>query len=85
MGFNTSSSTITLIAKLTPYGRAQLVSNNNTLITSFSLGDSDANYYAANILTSGQIQSEGGQIGPNSSVSNSTTQNPTIKSRLIYN
>jgi hypothetical protein len=84
MGFNTSSSTITLTAKLTPYGRQQLVSNNNSLITSFSLGDSDANYYVANVLTSGQIPSEGGQIGPNASVSNSTTQNPTIKSRLIY-
>ena len=44
MGFLTNTTTIELIAKLTPQGRAKLVSNTNTLITSFSLGDSDAYY-----------------------------------------
>ena len=85
MGFNSSSSTITLIAKLTPFGRQQLISNNNSLITSFSLGDSDANYYSVNTLSSGQVPAEAGEIGPNSSVSNSTTQNTIIKSMLILN
>lgn len=83
MGYNTSSSTITLIAKLTPFGRKQLVSTNNSLITTFSLGDSDANYYVTGILPSGKIPAEAGEIGPNGSISNSTTQNENIKSVLI--
>jgi hypothetical protein len=41
MGYNTTAATQTLIA--TPLGRQLLVTSNNTLITSFSLGDSDAN------------------------------------------
>jgi hypothetical protein len=47
MGYNTTAATQTLIAKLTPLGRQLLVTSNNTLITSFSLGDSDAitHYY----------------------------------------
>lgn len=85
MGYNTLSTTVTLTAKLTPYGRKALVSNNNFLITTFSLGDSDANYYAANPLTSGQVPAEAGNIGPNNSVSNSTTQNTTLKSVLVLN
>jgi len=85
MGFNSSASTITLTAKLTPFGRQQLISNNSSLITSFSLGDSDANYYSVNTLSSGQIPAEAGEIGPNASVSNSTTQNVNIKSMLILN
>lgn len=85
MGYNSSSSQISIIAKLTPYGRAAMVSNNNSFITSFSLGDSDANYYAALSLTSGQVPAEAGEIGPNNSVSNSTTQNADLKSVLVVN
>jgi len=85
MGFNPSTPTISIIAKLTPYGRAALVSNNNNLITTFRLGDSDANYYAANLLTSGQVPAEAGNIGVNNSVSNSTTQVTGLKSFLILN
>lgn len=83
MGFNNTSHTRTLTAKLTPFGRKALVSNNNFLITSFSLGDSDANYYATLPLTTGEIPAESGEIGPNASISNSTTQNVTIKSVLV--
>jgi|ERR1035437_9158920 hypothetical protein len=85
MGFNPSTPTISIIAKLTPYGRAAMVSNNNNLITTFRLGDSDANYYAANLLTSGQIPAESGEIGVNGSISNSTTQVVGLKSFLILN
>jgi hypothetical protein len=84
MGYNNSSSSITLIAKLTPFGRKAMVSNNSNLITTFSLGDSDANYYAASALSTGQVPAEGGDIGPNGSASNSTTQNANLKSVLIY-
>ena len=55
MGFLTNTTTIELIAKLTPQGRAKLVSNTNTLITSFSLGDSDAYYSSYTGLTGGQV------------------------------
>lgn len=85
MGFNSTANTTTLTAKLTPLGRQRLVSTNNGLITSFSLGDSDANYYAALPLSTGEVPSLGGDIGPNSTISNSTAQNEQLKSTLIVN
>ena len=56
MGFNTT----TLNAKLTPYGRKQLISTNNSLITSLALGDSDANYNTPALLGIGQVPAEAG-------------------------
>jgi len=85
MGFITSANTLTLTAKLTPLGRQKLISTNNGLITSFSLGDSDANYYASVPLTTGQVPAEAGDYGANASVSNSTAQIASIKSPLIFN
>jgi hypothetical protein len=85
MGFNSTANTTTLTAKLTPLGRQRLVSTNNGLISTFSLGDSDANYYAALPLTTGEVPSAGGDIGPNSTNSNSTAQNAQLKSTLIVN
>jgi hypothetical protein len=85
MGYLQSASTLTLTAKLTPLGRKKLVSNNNALIKTFSLGDSDANYYATNILGSGQVPGLGGDIGPFSSLSNSTTQTIGLRSVLMVN
>jgi hypothetical protein len=85
MGFNSTANTTTLTAKLTPLGRQRLISTNNGLITTFSLGDSDANYYAALPLTTGEVPSAGGDIGPNSTNSNSTAQNAQLKSTLIVN
>jgi hypothetical protein len=83
MGFNTTATTTTLTAKLTPIGRQRLVSTNNSLITSFALGDSDANYNVPLLLTTGQVPAEAGEVGVNASLSNSTTQNATLKSVLI--
>ena len=85
MGYNKSSSLVSLTARLTPYGRLALRSNNNTLITTFGLGDSDANYYTTNILSTGQVPALAGDIGANGSMSNSTTQTTNIKSFLILN
>lgn len=86
MGFNNSSTNITLTAKLTPAGRRRFATNpSNTLISGFSLGDSDANYYAGIALTSGQVPAEAGNVGPNSSISNSTAQVAGIKSFLVVN
>jgi hypothetical protein len=83
MGYNTTA-TQTLIAKLTPLGRQLLVTSNNTLITSFSLGDSDANYNALLPLTTGQIPAESGELLINGLQSNSTQVNTRIKSLLKF-
>lgn len=85
MGFNSTANTTTLTAKLTPLGRQRMISTNNGLITTFSLGDSDANYNAALPLTTGQVPSLGGDIGPNSTNSNSVAQNARLRSTLILN
>lgn len=83
MGYINSATTTTLKAKLTPLGRQKLILTNNNLITSFSLGDSDANYYASIALSSGQVPTNSGDIGPNGSYSNSTYNGTGIKSFLI--
>lgn len=85
MGYINTATTVTLTAKLTPIGRKKLISTNNNLITSFSLGDSDANYYAVLPLTTGEIPSNGGNIGPLSSTTNSVGPNVIIKSMLLVN
>ena len=85
MGFNSTTPSLNLVAKLTPFGRQRLVSTNNALITTFSLGDSDANYYAAYGLNSGQVPSLAGNIGANNTVSNSVTTGTSIKSVLFVN
>ena len=85
MGFNNTSPSINLVAKLTPLGRKRLVSTNNALISTFSLGDSDANYYAAFPLGSGQIPALAGNIGPMNSIGNGVTDNVSLKSLLYVN
>lgn len=83
MAYQTSASTTTLLAKLTPSGRKKLVSSNTALITSFSLGDSDANYNCAIALDSGTVPSVGGNIGAETAYSNSVCSNVTLRSKLI--
>jgi hypothetical protein len=83
MGYNNSASTTTLTAKFTPIGRQKLILTNNNLITYFSLGDSDANYNASLPLTTGQVPSNGGLIGPNSTITNSVGPDVNIKSALF--
>lgn len=85
MGFNNTSPSINLVAKLTPLGRKRLVSTNNALISTFSLGDSDANYYAAYPLGTGQIPALAGNIGPMNSIGNGVTENVILKSLLYVN
>ena len=65
MGFITNATTdIKLIAKLTPYGRQQILSNSNTnVIKYFSLGDSDANYLSPLTLGNGEVPTMGGDFG----------------------
>jgi hypothetical protein len=83
MGYVNSASTTTLTAKLTPLGRQKLILTNNNLITYFSLGDSDANYNTSLPLTTGQVPSDGGEIGPYNSTTNSVGPNVKIETVLI--
>jgi hypothetical protein len=85
MGYVNSATTTTLTAKLTPLGRRKLILTNNNLITSFSLGDSDANYNATLPLTTGQVPSDGGSIGPYNSTTNSVGPNVKIETVLTVN
>ena len=85
MGYNSTATTLTLTAKLTPIGRQKLVSTNNALIKTFSLGDSDANYFIDLTLGTGQVPGESGNIGFNNTVSNSTARNIDLATYLIVN
>jgi hypothetical protein len=85
MGFNNTATTITLTAKFTPYGRQLMVSTSSNLIQTFSLGDSDANYYTTLELETGDVPATSGDIGANNTTSNSTYQNYIISSFLIQN
>jgi hypothetical protein len=85
MGYQPTNLTTTLTAKLTPLGRQLLVTNTNNLITKFALGDSDANYNTSSILSTGEIPSLGGNVGPNGTNSNSTGNDTAIKYPLNLN
>jgi hypothetical protein len=62
MGFITKQNDIVeLVAKLTPYGRQQILSNSNSnVVKYFSLGDSEANYASPLTLGNGEIPVIGG-------------------------
>lgn len=85
MGYQSTATTTTLTAKLTPLGRNLLVTNTNSLITKFALGDSDANYNATDALATGEIPSLGGNIGPSGTNSNSTSNDAAIRYPLYLN
>ena len=85
MGFLTSTPTVTLTAKLTPFGRQQLLLNSSSIITQFSLGDSDANYQGELPLDNGRVPDISGEIGPNSTFNNGLYSNVTIKSPIVVN
>ena len=81
MGFIDSGATFTIKGKLTPVGRQLLITNTNTLINTFALGDSDADYTVYSGLTNGQI--------PDFSGDNNSTNNGggnyNFRSVLYYN
>jgi len=85
MGFLASASTVTLTAKLTPFGRQQLLLNSNSIITKFSLGDTDANYYIDEPLENGKVPTMAGEVGPNNTISNGLYHDSDIKSPIIVN
>ena len=55
MGFINSATTINIKGKLTPTGRQKLANGTSGLVSSFILGDSDANYNVYEGLSYGQI------------------------------
>ncbi len=83
MGYQPTTTAATLTAKLTPLGRQLLVTNTNSLITKFALGDSDANYNTTGLLGSGEVPAIGGNIGPNNTTSNSSSSDVSIRYPLM--
>jgi hypothetical protein len=82
MGFINSATTINIKVKLTPTGRQKLANNGSSSITSFMLGDSDANYSVYSGLTYGQIPDFSGD---NFGLSlNNGGNGYQFKSNLIY-
>lgn len=85
MGFISSATTLTLTAKFTPFGREQLLSNSSSIISHFSLGDSDSNYYVSNPLSSGDVPNSSGSLTNGLGSSNSVTTNYLLKNKIIVN
>lgn len=85
MGFQDTSTTISLTAKLTAYGRQQLLANSSKIITHFALGDSDAYYGATLPLASGEVPSLAGNKAPNGNSSNGVIAGYAPKSLLYVN
>jgi len=82
MGFikNNNNDEISIIAKLTTYGRQRLLAGDG-IIKYFSVGDSDANYYTSLPLENGDIPAISGDINNNLSMLN----NYKIKNKVIVN
>jgi len=85
MGFITSANTITITAKLTPFGRQQLLTNSSSIITQFSLGDSDASYLGELPLDMGKVPALSGEIGVNELFSNGLWSGVAIESPIVVN
>lgn len=83
MAFISSASTVTLTAKLTPYGRQQLLANSNSIISHFSVGDSDANYRTTSELNFGDVPASAGQMNIDGTLANSVTTGVSIKYKVL--
>jgi len=81
MGFIASADTFTIKGKLTPVGRQLLITNSNALITTFALGDSDADYTVLSGLTYGEIPDFSGDLN----TVNNGGANYNLRSVLYYN
>tara|TARA_Y100000389_G_scaffold99036_1_gene95712 strand:- start:135 stop:1346 length:1212 start_codon:yes stop_codon:yes gene_type:complete len=83
MGFLKNTAQYELVAKLTPQGRRKLATSSSTLITTFSLGDSDSYYVSLSGLTGGQVPAVSGN-GNGIDLSNGGT-NYLLRSTISYN
>ena len=84
MGYLPTNIELTVYAKLTPYGRMQLLKNNTSLITKFSLGDSDANYTIDSTFDAGSIPTISGNLAVSNAVNNSSSYNYVIRDIVPY-
>jgi hypothetical protein len=78
MGFISTANTVTITAKLTNTGRERLLKENNSILSHFMLGDSDANYQTNTRLSSGKIPADSGDLGTGG-------DEAIIKSKLYLN
>lgn len=83
MGFLDNTTNYELIAKLTPQGRTRLITSTNSLIKTFSLGDSDAYYTTLSGLTGGEVPAVSGNYN-GKDISNGGS-NYMLRSTLNYN
>lgn len=83
MGLSDSATSTNLVAKLTPFGRQQLLANSSTVITHFAIGDSDAYYGVKDALQTGEVPDLAGNLGANSNSSNSLAEGYQPRS-LVY-
>jgi hypothetical protein len=84
MGFLNNNIDLTIYAKLTPYGRQQLLKSNTSLITKFSLGDSDANYNVDSVISTGSMPTISGNLAVGNFNNNSSSSNFKIKNVIPY-
>jgi hypothetical protein len=83
MGFINSATTVTIRARLTNFGRQRLLTGNNTIFSHFILGDSDANYNTQNVLISGRIPADSGDLGSDNSTNDNISNNVDINSKIF--
>jgi hypothetical protein len=83
MGFINSATTVTIRARLTNFGRQRLLTGNNTIFSNFILGDSDANYNTQNVLISGRIPADSGDLGSDNSTNDNISNNVDINSKIF--
>jgi len=83
MGFLDNTTEYNLVAKLTPQGRRKLITNTNSLPSSFSLGDSDSYYATLSGLTGGEVPTVSGDYN-GLDISNGGA-NYMMRSTLQYN
>lgn len=86
MAFTNNITNIEVTAKLTPYGRQQLLSSSSgDLIKKFTLGDSDANYFSTTPLNFGEVPNSSGSVGFDNTQLNSVHSLVDIKNKVFYN
>ena len=85
MGFVGTASTLSLTAKMTPYGKKLLLSQPaSTVIKKFTLGDSDANYYTSVMLATGEVPEMSGDYNTNAEKIYNTALSVSLNSNLYY-
>ncbi len=82
MGYINSAATVNIVGKLTPTGRKKMALGGSTIITKFSLGDSDANYNVVEGLNFGEVPEIcGNNYG---TITNNGGLDYQFRSRLLY-